>query len=195
MTLELRNVRGRSSLILVAVAMSLLLFAPSAQSQARLGPGSPGASVDPNSPEDLMAEYQQVQERLGRLQAQAIQENEELEARRTQVDGLVTAAMSEINPESEAQIERLSVLSDEMMVAQQAQDSARLQEIMTEAMSIRAELGAAQAAAVGRADVQMEIQSFEEDLMARVVEIDPDAPGLLARLEELTEVLSLGDPG
>jgi hypothetical protein len=41
----------------------------------------------------------------------------------------------------------------------------------------------------------MEIQSFEEDLMARVVEIDPDAPGLLARLEELTEVLSLGDPG
>jgi hypothetical protein len=142
-----------------------------------------------------MAEYQQVQERLGRLQAQAIQENEELEARRTQVDGLVTAAMSEINPESEAQIERLSVLSDEMMVAQQAQDSARLQEIMTEAMSIRAELGAAQAAAVGRADVQMEIQSFEEDLMARVVEIDPDAPGLLARLEELTEVLSLGDPG
>lgn len=195
MTLELRDLRGRWAMILAAAAMSLLLLAPPAQSQTRLGPGSPGASVDPNSPEGLMAEYQQVQERLGRLQVQAIQESEELEARRTELDGLVTAAMNEINPESDAQIERLSVLSDEAMAAQEAQDSARLQEIMTEAMAIRSELEAAQTAAVGRDDVQMEIQSFEEELMARVVEIDPDAPGLLVRLEELTAVLSSGGPG
>jgi len=180
--------------IIAVLAMGLLVLAAPARSQIPLGPGAPGP-MDPTSAEGLMAEYQEVQSRLGRLQVQAIDENADLDARRTELDGLVTSAMSEINPESEVQIQRLTVLSDEAMVAQQAQDSARLQEIMTEAMVIRSELEAAQTAAVNREDVQAQIQSFEEDLMARVVLIDPEAPALLARLEELSEVLSTGGPG
>jgi len=43
--------------------------------------------------------------------------------------------------------------------------------------------------------VQAEIQSFETDLMAKTVEIDPEATELLTRMEELAELLSVGGPG
>ena len=52
-----------------------------------------------------------------------------------------------------------------------------------------------QAQAIEREDVQAEIQSFETDLMAKAVEIDPEAMEVLARMEELAELLSVGGPG
>ncbi len=70
-----------------------------------------------------------------------------------------------------------------------------MQTIMNEVMEIRSNLDAAQSEAISRDDVRSEIESFEEDLMARVAEIDPEAPGLLVRLEELAAELSAGDPG
>lgn len=153
------------------------------------------AQSAPDSTEALFAEYQQVQERLGLLQVQTIQQNVELEARRTAIDEMLMAAMIDINPEAEAHIERLDVLSEEAIVAQRAQDTEALRSLMAEAAGLRFELEAAQAQAIEREDVQAEIQSFETDLMAKAVEIDPEAMEVLARMEELAELLSVGGPG
>ena len=157
------------------------------------GPGP--AQSAPDSTEALFAEYQQVQERLGLLQVQTIQQNVELEARRTAIDEMLMAAMIDINPEAEAHIERLDVLSEEAIVAQRAQDTEALRSLMAEAAGLRFELEAAQAQAIEREDVQAEIQSFETDLMAKAVEIDPEAMEVLARMEELADLLSVGGPG
>ena len=156
---------------------------------------APGAAPEPGSPDALMLEYQQVQARLGQLQVQVIQENVELEVWRSEIDEMVTAAMREINPDTEAHIARLDVLSQEAASAQQAQDATVIQTLMTEVMSLRSELDAAQTAAVQREDVQAEIQSFEAGLMAKVSEIDPEAMDLFARLEELEGILGAGGPG
>lgn len=181
----------------VSVRLLLLMMALVAPARAQTPPppagGTPPAQAP--SPQALMAEYQQVQSRLGRLQAQVIQADAELEARRSGIDELVTAAMNEIDPETDAHIARLEVLSQEAMEAQRAQDSAVMETLMTEVASLRSALGAAQAAAIQRDDVQREIQSFEADLMLKVAEVDPEAPQLLARLEELEEILSAGGPG
>ncbi len=90
------------------------------------------AQSAPDSTEALFAEYQQVQERLGLLQVQTIQQNVELEARRTAIDEMLMAAMIDINPEAEAHIERLDVLSEEAIVAQRAQDTEALQKVYAE---------------------------------------------------------------
>ena len=163
---------------------------------------SPAVAQDPNPTQDvpdpneaLFTEYQQLQGRLGQLQVQAIQENGELETRRTEIDEMLMAAMIEINPETEAHIARLEVLSEEAIVAQQAQNVEALQPLMAEAMGLRSELENAQAQAIELEHVQAEIQSFETDLMAKTVEIDPEATELLTRMEELAELLSVGGPG
>ncbi len=141
-----------------------------------------------------MAEYQQVEARLGQLQVQVIQEDAELQTRRSAIDEMVLAAMVEINPESQAHIDRLSELSEEATVAQQAQDNESMQSIMNEAMTIRSALDAAQSEAILREDVRSEIQSFEEVLMEKVVEIDPEARDLVIRLEELAAELTEATP-
>ena len=163
---------------------------------------SPAVAQDPNPTQDvpdpneaLFTEYQQLQGRLGQLQVQAIQENGELETRRTEIDEMLMAAMIEINPETEAHIARLEVLSEEAIVAQQAQNVEALQPLMAEAMGLRSELEDAQAQAIELEHVQAEIQSFETDLMAKAVEIDPEATELLARMQELAELLSAAGPG
>ena len=162
----------------------------------------PAVAQDPNPTQDvpdpneaLFTEYQQLQQRIGQLQVQAIQENGELETRRTAIDEMLMAAMIEINPETEAHIARLEALSEEAIVAQQAQNMEALQPLMAEAMGLRAELEDAQAQAIERENVQAEIQSFETDLMAKAVEIDPEATELLARMQELAELLSVAGPG
>ncbi len=171
---------------------ALVLVGPAFAQDA---PTAPETQEPSDATQTLMAEYQEVQQRLGQLQVQAIQEHEELELRRSEIDDMVTAAMAEINPEAEAHIARLEVLSGEAMAAQQAQDRETLQSVMAEAATLRSELDEAMAQAIQREDVQAEIQSFEEELMARVVEIDPEAPDLLARMEELAEALSPSGPG
>lgn len=162
----------------------------------------PAVAQDPNPTQDmpdpnqaLFTEYQELQQRLGQLQVQAIQENGELETRRTAIDEMLMTAMIEINPETEAHIARLEVLGEEAIVAQRAQNAEALQPLMAEAMGLRSELEDAQAQAIEREDVQAEIQSFETDLMVKAVEIDPEATELRARIEELAELLSVGGPG
>jgi hypothetical protein len=142
-----------------------------------------------------MAEYQEVQSRLGQLQVQVIRENAELEAHRSAIDELVNVAMREADPETDAHIARLEVLSEEAMAAQRTQDSATMQTLMGEIVQLRSALNAAQAAAVAREDVRSEIESFEAALMLKLREVDPEAPGLAARLDELAEILSAGGPG
>ena len=177
-------------LLLILLAM----LTSGAQGQAPLLPGG-GASPEPGSPEALMAEYQELQSLLGRLQVQVIRENADLEARRSAIDELVNAAMTDADSETEAHIARLEVLSEEAMTAQRTQDSATMQALMEEVVELRTALNAAQAAAVAREDVRSEIESFEAALMLKLREADPEAPELAARLDELEEILSAGGPG
>ncbi|MDE0395613.1 MAG: hypothetical protein OYK82_12640 [Gammaproteobacteria bacterium] len=173
---------------LVLLLLPLAGFAGGAGAQAPPVP-------DPGSPEALMAEYREVQSRLGQLQVQVIRENAELAAHRSAIDELVTAAMRDFDAETDTRIARLEELSGEAMAAQRAQDTEAVQALMGEIAQHRTALNAAQEAAVAREDVRSEIESFEAALMARLREVDPEAPELQARLDELVRILSGGGPG
>ncbi len=185
------RIPGRSS-----GALLLLLAALGGSAEAQTPPlPTGGTAPEPGSPEALMGEYQEMQSRLGQLQVQVIRENPDLEAHRSAIDELVSEAMMEFDPETETHIARLEALSEEAMAAQRAQDAETMQTLMGEIVQIRAALNAAQAAAVAREDVRSEIESFEAALMLKLREVDPEAPGLAARLEELRELLQAGGAG
>lgn len=185
-----RPVYARPLRALALLLLPLAGFAGSAGAQA-----PPGPAPDPGSPEALMAEYQAVQSRLGQLQVRVIRENAELAAQRSAIDELVTAAMRDVDAETDTRIARLEELSGEAMAAQRAQDTEAMQALMGEITRHRTALNAAQATAVAREDVRSEIESFEAALMARLREVDPEAPELQARLDELARILSGGGPG
>ena len=175
---------------LVLLLLLLAGFAGGAGAQA-----PPLPVPEPGSPEALMAEYREVQSRLGQLQVRVIRENAELAAHRSAIDELVTAAMRDFDAETDTRIARLEELSGEAMAAQRAQDTEAVQALMGEITRHRTALNAAQEAAVAREDVRSEIESFEAALMARLREVDPEAPELQARLNELARILSGGGPG
>ena len=178
---------GRALALLV---LPLALFARDTGAQT-----PPRSAPEPGSPQALMTEYQEIQSRLGQLQVRVIRENAELAAHRSAIDELVTSAMRDFDAETDTRIARLDELGAEAMAAQRAQDAEAVQALMGEIAQHRTALNAAQAAAVAREDVRSEIESFEAALMARLREIDPEAPELQARLDELAEILQTGAPG
>ena len=173
-----------------ALALAALLAAGSVHAQALPPSGGPSAAD-----QAAFTELQQTQQALGQLQVQAINEHTELETRRSAIDEMLLSAMAEIDPDTQGNIDRLDVLSQEAIAAQQAQDGATLDALMTEATQLRTSLESAQAEALQRDDIQAEIQQFEEALMAAVLEIDPDAGALLERIDELSAQLGVVGPG
>lgn len=175
--------------------IALLALAASIPAGGVAAQALPPSGAPADADQAALAELQQVQQQLGQLQIQAITDNAALEAQRSTIDDMLLSAMSDIDPETQQNIDRLDVLSQEAISAQQAQDAEAINALMTEAMQLRSALEAAQAQALQRDDIQTEIQRFEDDLMAAVVEIDPEADGLYTRIDELSEQLGVAGPG
>ena len=109
-----------------------------------------------------MAEYQAVQSRLGQLQGPGDPGRmRSWAAQRSAIDELVTAAMRDVDAETDTRIARLEELSGEAMAAQRAQDTEAMQALMGEITRHRTALNAAQAArggARGRAERDRELR-------------------------------------
>lgn len=175
---------------LAAAFLALLVIAVPLRAQEP--PVVPPQQELPDSVQALVAEYQQKQERLQTLQMRALEGNPELQLRQGEVRGRIEAAIHEVDPEAVDNIERLQALEMQAMAAQQAQDMARLEAVIEEAQGIQARLQAAQVQALERPDVQEEIETFQEEMMAEMVKLDPEAPALLAEIEALQERLGIG---
>ena len=146
----------------------------------------PGQDMDPEMMA-LMQEAQQLQERLGPLQQQALQD-EELAGQRMDLQERVESAMREENAEL---IDRMEDLETEFMAAQQAGDQERLQQIGMEAQGLDMELQALQQSVFERPDIQEPLEAFEEAQRARMLELDPEAADLLDRMDEILDQLNL----
>jgi DNA repair exonuclease SbcCD ATPase subunit len=144
----------------------------------------------PDSIQEMIQEFQELEQRLGQLQQQALAESQELQERQVELQGLVQQVMQEIDPEFESRIERLQALEREAMAAQEAQDAETLQALIAEAQSLQADLQQTQERAMENPEVQSELEVFQTAMMDEMTKHDPEAPELLERLEELAERLT-----
>jgi chaperonin cofactor prefoldin len=188
---------SRRPLARSALSAALLGLALSAApGVAQQMPASPFMQQEiPAEIEALLAEAQETQERLAGIHEQAMAGSEELRKKQDDLREMVDSAMRTVDPEFEANMDRMGELEQQAMAAQASQDGERLQALMTEAQSLAGRLQAAQAQAMDSPEVIREMEAFEEDLIAEMTRIDPETPGLLSRLEELAEELEAAGLG
>lgn len=151
------------------------------------GEGSAQGQLDPEMMERLM-EVQELQQRLGPIEQEAMQDPEltaQLENIQEQVDTAMRAENAEL-------FDRLDELEAEFMEAQEAGNQERAQEISEEAQGMQAELQQIQQQVLEDSDIQSEIEDFEDARRARMLEIDPEAGELMDRIDEIMEELDMG---
>lgn len=144
----------------------------------------------PDSVQDMMDEYQELNQEVGMLQEQAIAGSEDLQTRRDSLDELIMGVITRVEPEFEALIERLNELEQEAQAAQQQQDMETLQALMNEGQAIQERLQGAQDQALESEEVEEQMNEFQEHLIAEMTEYDEDVPQKIERLEDLAERLN-----
>ena len=149
------------------------------QTQADL-PATESGVVD----EDVLAliiEMQEIEQTLGPLQSQALQE-EPLSSQLAAIQGQVETALREANPEL---INRADDLEARLLAAQEAGDQATFQSLAEEAQSVHDSIQVLQVEILERPEIRGSIDEFEAAHRARVIELDPAAEALLARADEI----------
>jgi HD-GYP domain-containing protein (c-di-GMP phosphodiesterase class II) len=176
---------------LLATAATLLLAMPGLAQEPPTPPTAPPTQQE-ISPEAqaMLDELNATQQRLEGLQQQALAESEELQQDVAGIQELVEEAVRVVEPEYDALVGRLGELQQEAMAAQQAQDQQTFQQVMMEAETIQGRLETAQEQVFEREEVSEVVESYREKLMVEMARIDPEAPELMERMDELVEQLS-----
>jgi hypothetical protein len=130
------------------------------------------------------AESAMIQNRLMEIQHEAMQDSE-LQAAQMEVGQDLVATMIRIDPSAVQELERANDLQAEVLAAQQAGDEDRLMALAADAQELQASLGALHQRALQDEQMQMTVAAFQERIFAKMTEIDPETPELMARLEQL----------
>jgi hypothetical protein len=138
------------------------------------------APADTGSP----AELQQVSAQLEAIQARAMQDPQ-IQAANAELTAVVTAAIEKSDPNAHAALERAKTIKADVAAAQAAQDNDKLQALATEAQQLQQTVSAAQQKAMADPEVQKKMGDFKTQLFKKMVEIDPQAQQLVARLSAL----------
>lgn len=143
----------------------------------------------PDTIQELIKEYQELQQRVDSLEVKALEQNEDLQDQREELVVAIDDAISTQFPDLDDKVERLEEIQAEYVAAQEAGDTERLQALMAEAQQIQQQLQAAQAAVLEREEIAEMMESFQKDLRKEMTEIDPDTPKMLARMEEIARII------
>jgi hypothetical protein len=174
---------------LVVLASAALAALPTAlRAQAPATPPPAGEDVTAEASQWL-AEIQQIHLRLGQLQEQALQDPE-LSARRDSLGMRIRVAMETIDPALPQQMGRIEEMEGQAAAAEARSDQAALEQLNAEAAQIQQRFLAAQQQALQQPALAAEVAAFQTMLEQKILAVDPAAPQLLARFQELERRLT-----
>jgi len=168
------------SMTLRTSLFALALAAAPAALAAQQTPAAPPAQ--PQAP--AQTEMQQIQARLQQIQARALQDAA-LKAAQDSIGTEMTATMERVDPTYRAQAARAEALKAEVTAAQAAKDNAKLNQLAAEATQLQQGFASARQRAMQDAAMAARIRSFQERIVAKMAELEPETQTLLARLQEL----------
>lgn len=157
--------------------------------------GSAGAqapNIDPLPPEvrGWLTELDQIHQELSALQSQALADPS-LSAMQESVGEQMRMAMEEIDPSLAQSLDRIPEMEAEAQQAESRGDQEALDALSAEAQRIEERFMAAQNRAMqSRPNLVAEVLAFQEALQERMLESDPEAPRLIARMQELEAMLT-----
>lgn len=134
--------------------------------------------------QELLTELQGIQQELSMIQQQALQ-NPALQDDRDSLERQLEAEIRELDPEVEAKRERRDTIASEFETAREEGDEASAQELAAEGQRLQASLQQTRQRAMGTADMRAAIESFQEDMLAAMQEVDPRTDSLVARAEAI----------
>lgn len=162
----------RTSLFALALAA-----APAALSAQQAPPVPPTQAP-------VQQEMLQIQTRLQQIQARALQDAT-LKAAQDSIGTEMTATMERLDPTFKAQAARAEALKAEVTAAQAARDNAKLNQLAAEATQLQQGFASARQRAMQDAAMAARIKSFQERIVAKMAELEPETQTLLARLQAL----------
>lgn len=165
---------------LVAAAV----IVPAHLSAQQTGTPAP-APVQAPAATDPQAEIQQIQTRLRDLQVRVLAEPV-FKAAQDSVGDALTATMERLDPNYKAAAARTITLKQDVAAAQAARDNAKLTQLATEAGQLQQTFATDRERAMQDPEMQTRIKAFQQRILTRMNEIDPQTQQLLARLQELT---------
>lgn len=183
-----------TSRLLRLTPLALALLALPVVSVAQQQTPEPAAELERDSAATAMlqgwlAEIQVINGRLQELQQQALQDSS-LSAEQAALGESIRAAMEAADPTLEASMARVEQLQGEAAAAQQQGDAARLNELGAEVRQIEMKFVQAQQQALAEPELSAQLEAFQTRLEARIAELDPEAPQLIARFQQLQEQLA-----
>lgn len=173
------------SVIRIAGAALALALVAGACNRDRGGAAATEAAAEGSGAYDgvfeLIIEMQQIEEALVPLQTQAL-EDEALAAQLAAIQAQVDAALREADP---ALLARADELEAALIAAQEAGDGERFQIMIIEAQIVYDSIQSLRAEILERPEIRGPIDAFEAAHRARMIELDPRAEELLARIDEI----------
>jgi len=152
--------------------------APAAQQQQRQ------ATPAEQQMQQWVAELRQLNGKLEEIQAKAMQDAQ-LRSAQASLGEEIRAAMAKADPQLQMHLQRMQALETEGRRAQQAGDQAKFQQLAREAHGIQARLLQAQQTVFQQPAIAARMEAFQSRLEARMAQVDPQAPTLIRRFQEL----------
>ena len=172
-----------SRTIVVSAALAMAAAAPLAAQQEPVG-AQQQATPAPAQVQAWAQEAQQIGRRLAAVQQQALSDPE-LARERDELTARVEQAMAEIDPALQRDMAGATELEPMLEAAQQAGDTARMQEVLNQARELEARFVTAQETALADPELSRVVLAFNERMRARMTELEPQTPELLDRLMEI----------
>jgi hypothetical protein len=163
----------------IAVALAAVLLPLAAQAQQN-GP--------PPEVQRLVAEMRQIQAELEPVQQEALQDPA-LQQEQQAVSDAVREAMVAADPANGERLDRMEAILLEARTAQAAGDTSKVAALSREAADLQPKVEAAQAAAIAQPVIEARIAKFQENLRAKMIELNPAAKERIERLEAISEQL------
>jgi hypothetical protein len=187
----------------VGFALTVALFAPVALvAQAAETPApapeataAPDATASEEQVEGWYTELQGLHQRLTEIQERAL-EDPQLQASQEALGTEIRAAMTVSDSTMAAKMARMETLQAEAEAASSANDMNRLQALMLEATEIQEEFEALQRRVLEEPGMAAKLGVFQTALQAKMVQVEPEAQGLMNRFRELETLLTaaMGPP-
>jgi chromosome segregation ATPase len=164
---------------------------PTGDGPAAGTPAVPGSTSELAA---LQAELAGIQAKLGPLQNQAMSDPGLQEEFRS-LEAAVEDAMLEWDSELPEHRKQLGALEERYRAAQESGNEEETKAIMAEGTSLNAKVQQARSRAMSNPDIVEKMSEFQDNVLARMAEIDPEAKDLIERANAIANQLSSGPTG
>jgi DNA repair exonuclease SbcCD ATPase subunit len=169
-----------------AWALALFLAGASLPAQELPEPVEAPIPLPQDSIQEALAQFQTLDARVNEIQEQAMEAHPELQDEQSELQAAIEAAMFAAYPELQTALqERLPAMQEEAAAAQAAQDTAQLQALNDEYQGIMMRVEQAQADVVDEEGMRARLTTFQDRVMAAMVQVDPDIEEVFERLRTL----------